>query len=61
MHGEEEGYEEEAGEESEMEGGEMEDGEESGVVIKEMQVPADKEEAIKKKLMELGKMLASIK
>lgn len=59
---EEESPEHEAGESSEYEGGEMEE-EEGGdsVVIKNVQVPPGKEELIKKKLFELGKMLASIK
>jgi len=49
---EQEGYEEE----DEMEGGEGE----GELVVKEVDVSADKEEMIKKKLMELGKLMASI-
>lgn len=56
---EQEGYEEEdqmEEEEDEMEGGEGE----GELVVKEVDVSADKEEMIKKKLMELGKLMASI-
>ena len=52
-------------EESEMEGGEEESAEgepvEGVVKVEKVEVPASKEDLIKKKLMELGKMLASIK
>ena len=67
---EQEGKEEEYPEESEMEGGEEEYSEESSedepliegeVKVEKVEVPSDKEDMIKKKLMELGKMLASIK
>lgn len=47
-------------EEEEMED-ELEGGEDEGkIVVKEVDVPDDKEEMIKKKLMELGKLMASI-
>ena len=57
---EQEGYEEEDEMEDEMEGGDESEGE-GELVVKEVDVPEDKEDLIKKKLMELGKMLASIK
>lgn len=56
---EQEGYEDESDEmemEDQMEGGEAE----GKVIVKEVDVPDDKEEQIKKKLMELGKLMASI-
>lgn len=49
-------YEEEEEMEDELEGGE----DEGKIVVKEVDVPDDKEEMIKKKLMELGKLMASI-
>lgn len=60
MEDEMEGGEEEYSEESEMEGGEEESAE-GEVMVEKVEVPSDKEDMIKKKLMELGKMLASIK
>jgi hypothetical protein len=54
----EEEYEDEG--ESEMEGGEVSEEEMPVVKVKKVEVPSDKEDMIKKKLMELGKMLASI-
>lgn len=50
-------YEEESEMESEMEGGDESEGK---VIVKEVDVPDDKEEMIKKKLMELGKLMATI-
>lgn len=61
---EDESPEHEMSESPEEEGGESDEEYESGegeVVVKKVNVSDNKEELIKKKLMELGKLMASIK